>query len=149
MTIKAWEFLNYMINKLIDFIKSEKFKKLFKFGCIGVINTLVDYGTFALCHYLFGFDKFISQFLAVVVAATNSYFLNNNITFKKTKQKGFTAYAKFMSVNFVSIGMSLVMMFIFSNHLGLKPIIAKIPISICTILLSFTVYDKLVFTKRK
>ena len=138
-----------MINKLIDFIRSEKFKKLFKFGCIGVLNTLVDYGSFALFHYLFGFGKFLSQFLAVVVAATNSYILNNNITFKKEKQSGLKAYLKFMSVNFVSIGMSLVMMYLFSDVLGLKPIIAKIPISICTILLSFTVYDKLVFIKKK
>ena len=100
-------------------------------------------------HYLFGFGKFLSQFLAVVVAATNSYILNNNITFKKEKQSGLKAYLKFMSVNFVSIGMSLVMMYLFSDVLGLKPIIAKIPISICTILLSFTVYDKLVFIKKK
>lgn len=138
-----------MIDKIIQFVKSEKFKKLFKFGCIGVLNTLVDYGTFSLCFYLLNFNKFLAQFTAVVVAATNSYLLNNNITFKKEKQSGWTAYIKFMSVNFVSIGMSLVMMYIFSDLLGLRAILAKIPISICTILLSFTVYDKLVFIKRK
>lgn len=149
MMKKAEEYSKYMINKLVDFIKSDKFRKLFKFGCIGVINTLVDYGTFSLCHYLFGIGKFIAQFLAVVVAATNSYILNNNITFRKEKQKGITAYIKFMSVNFVSIGMSLVMMYLFSDIMGLKPIVAKIPISVCTILLSFTVYDKLVFIKKK
>lgn len=138
-----------MINKLMEFVRSDKFKKLFKFGCIGVLNTLVDYGTFSLAFYILSLNKFAAQFLAVVVAATNSYFLNNNITFKKQKQQGFKAYFKFMSVNFISIGMSLVMMYAFSNLLGLKPILAKIPISICTILLSFTIYDKWVFIKKR
>lgn len=137
------------MNKLVEFLKSDTFKKLFKFGCIGVLNTGVDYVSFSLLHYGLGTDKFFAQFMAVVIAATNSYLLNNNITFKQSKQAGLKAYAQFMSVNFISVGVSLGLMYVFSDLWGLEAIVAKIPISILTILLSFTVYDKLIFKKRK
>ena len=136
-----------MKDKIQELIKSGKIWKLFKFGCIGVLNTAVDYLSFSLFFYVVHLSKYVSQFLAVCVAATNSYLLNNNITFKNEKQSGFKAYFKFMGVNFVAVGTSLVLMFVFSDLLGLKPIIAKVPISLITILLSFTVYDKWVFTK--
>ncbi|MDL2300719.1 GtrA family protein, partial [Clostridiaceae bacterium OttesenSCG-928-D20] len=132
-----------MIKKLFE---NEKLRKFIKFACIGVLNTLVDYLSFSFLYYVVHLSKYLAQFLAVCIAATNSYGLNNNFTFKATKQKGVKPYLKFMSVNLISVGMSLVLMYVFSDLLKLEPILAKIPISLLMMFVSFTAYDKIVFS---
>lgn len=139
---------------MINFIKrmAEKYniKKLIKFGLVGGLNTFVDYFSFYLIFDILGVDKYIAQTCAVLIAATNSYFLNKNYTFKGQKESaGFVDYLKFMSVNMGSMVLSLVLMFIFVDLLHMPTFLSKIPISGFTVLASFLFYNFWVFKAKK
>jgi putative flippase GtrA len=59
---------------------------MLKFGITGFLNTFIDFGVFNLLVYLTGIDSGVKlgliNALAVALAATNSYLLNRNWTFK-------------------------------------------------------------------
>ena len=55
--------------------------KALSFGLIGVINSAVDFGVFALGYYYFGLSILASQLIAWSIAVTGSYVMNSTITF--------------------------------------------------------------------
>jgi putative flippase GtrA len=55
--------------------------KALSFGLIGVINSAVDFGVFALAFYYFGSSIIVAQLAAWIIAVTGSYVMNSMITF--------------------------------------------------------------------
>lgn len=78
------------------------FWQFFKFGLVGISNTAISYGIYALLTYL-GVPYVISSIIGFVVSVLNSFFWNNRYVFKKgegekrnpwwTLLKTFAAYA--------------------------------------------------------
>ena len=56
-------------------------EKVIKFAMIGVVNTGVDYGLFALGYLYFGLHPITANALAWIVANTGSYVMNTFFTF--------------------------------------------------------------------
>ena len=56
-------------------------EKVVKFAMIGVLNTGVDYGLFALGYLYFGLHPIAANALAWIVANTGSYVMNTFFTF--------------------------------------------------------------------
>lgn len=79
--------LKNQINKHLDKLR---------FGLIGVINTVIDFGIlFSLTH--FGFGNIASNFLSTSVALTFSFFANKNFTFRDKSQDKLQ-FLRFLSV---------------------------------------------------
>ena len=76
-----------MIKKIKSFLTIEELKKFIKFGTVGVLNTMVDWGVFFLLASLLSVNGYFSQFMAYVVATANSYILNRTWTFKSKSDK--------------------------------------------------------------
>jgi putative flippase GtrA len=55
--------------------------KALSFGLIGAVNSVVDFGVFALAYYYFGASIIVAQIAAWVVAVTGSYVMNAMISF--------------------------------------------------------------------
>ena len=55
--------------------------KALSVGLIGVINSAVDFGVFALGFYYFGASIIVAQICSWLVAMTGSYVMNSMITF--------------------------------------------------------------------
>ncbi len=55
--------------------------KAISFAMVGVVNSVVDFGTFALGYYYFKLPVIGANTLAWVVAVSGSYVLNSTITF--------------------------------------------------------------------
>jgi len=60
--------------------------QLLMFGTIGVLNTLVDFGMFALLTWL-SLHYVAAQGVAYLAGMANSYLLNNAITFRDQRQE--------------------------------------------------------------
>jgi putative flippase GtrA len=60
--------------------------QLVMFGMIGVLNTLVDFGMFALLTWL-SLHYAVAQTLAYLAGMANSYLLNNAITFRSQRRE--------------------------------------------------------------
>jgi putative flippase GtrA len=59
-----------------------------RFALVGVANTAVDIGLFALLFYVGGAPLLWANSLSYLAAGTNSFFLNKYWTFGETRHKG-------------------------------------------------------------
>ncbi|MGE5406010.1 MAG: GtrA family protein [Candidatus Saccharibacteria bacterium] len=81
--------------------------QVIKFGAVGVLNTLIDYGLFNLLVYLTGFHSGVKvgiiNALTVTLAAANSYFLNRNWTFEAREGKHSSQLTRFVIATFIGV----------------------------------------------
>jgi putative flippase GtrA len=56
------------------------------FALVGVVNTLVDFGVFALAHFQLGLPIIASNLMSWACAVTGSYVLNSQFTFAAESQ---------------------------------------------------------------
>jgi dolichol-phosphate mannosyltransferase len=66
-----------------------------RFGVVGLLNFLVDYGLFLLLFKLFGVQLLVANSVAVLVAASNSYLWNKLWTFQDPT-RGRTAWRRYL-----------------------------------------------------
>lgn len=88
-------------------ISKETFFQLVKFGLVGVLNTLVDVGVFALCNSVLGLHYTISKIISFSAGVLNSYAWNSRWTFKEQRRKTKKQFLQFVCVNILSLGVSL------------------------------------------
>ena len=95
--------------------------QIIKFGSIGIMNTAIDYLLFALFFSLCNIDKSIAQVLSTAIAMTNSYILNRYFTFSKKGSVKINEIWKFIIVNLVSMGVTIILLNLFYDvcHLEL------------------------------
>ena len=77
-----------------------KNKQFIKFVIVGIINTIVGYGTYGILIY-FNVYYLIANTISTIIGVTNSYILNTRITFRDSK-KDIKTPIKFVSVYIVS-----------------------------------------------
>ena len=75
------------------------FVKAVSFAGVGVINTMVDFGLFALFHLYLGWSIVGANVTAWIIAVTGSYVMNSLITFAAESQRKLKlkAYASFLA----------------------------------------------------
>lgn len=126
----------FNINNLIMFIK---------FSCVGVLNTLIDYGVFFVMCDILGINIYTSNVCGYVLSATNSYFMNSIFVYKD-KKFGFKKYAAFLAGNISVLLLSTVFIAVLSNCIEVKTI-AKLISAPFTILLNFCFQRFILFKK--
>jgi putative flippase GtrA len=96
--------------------KTDNYKNLWqliKFSLVGVLNTLVDMGVFALLNTLLSVQIQIAQFFAYAAGVANSYFFNSRWTFQGSKSK--VEMVKFILLNLATALISVVVIRFFQN----------------------------------
>ncbi|MBE7039454.1 MAG: GtrA family protein [Ruminococcaceae bacterium] len=91
--------------------------QVIKFGAIGIMNTALDYLLFALFFSICNIDKNIAQVFATAIAMTNSYILNRYFTFGKKGAVRVSEMWKFIIVNLVSMGVTIILLNLFYDVL--------------------------------
>lgn len=100
--------------------KSEAKKTLWqmvKFAIVGVLNTVVDFGVFQTLNLLLGW-VYAAQVLGYTFGVINSYLWNSNWTFREQRTRSFREMMLFLLVNFASLGVSLGMIWLCREVLG-------------------------------
>lgn len=117
------------IKKIYDkFMNNQKFKHVTRFGCVGCLNTLFDFGVFCILNSLFGVNYVISQIVSYSTGTLNSYIFNKFWTFNdsKTCKKTKMEIIQFGVVNCASLGVSLIGLSILMKDNSMNSILAKI-----------------------
>lgn len=100
--------------------------KVARYGVVGLINTLVYYGTYLLLNGVFPY--LISHLVAVVPAVVVSYFLNCRFTFRtRPSMRKFLLFPLTNITNFAGV---TVFLYLLVEHLGMDsrtaPLIATV-----------------------
>ncbi|MCR4436886.1 MAG: GtrA family protein [Clostridiales bacterium] len=128
----------------------EKYRSVFRFLLVGCLNTGVDFLTFTALHGLFGLDKLICQAAGYGAGIANSFILNKLWTFGNRKSGLSTAgqMVRFVAVNAVSLGVSLLGIQCLSGNLGVNLYISKVLVTGLIQAVNYTGYKLWVFDRR-
>ena len=127
----------FVIDKLL-------LSKLLKFGIVGCSGMIIDFGTTYLCKEILKINKFISNGIGFILAATSNYFLNRNWTFNSQSEDIGTQYVQFMIVSAIGLGINSLVLYLLNEKLKWSFYFSKlIAIAITTI---WNFFANLLFT---
>jgi putative flippase GtrA len=127
----------FVIDKLL-------LSKLLKFGIVGCSGMIIDFGTTYLCKEILKINKFISNGIGFILAATSNYFLNRNWTFNSQTEDIGTQYVQFMIVSAIGLGINSIVLYLLNEKLKWNFYFSKlIAIAITTI---WNFFANLLFT---
>lgn len=127
-----------MKNKLTELVKAAKF------AVVGVANTLIDYGVFALLAQLLGVNVYFSQVISYSCGVLNSYVFNRSWTFKSQSRFFSPTLVRFLVLNLAMLAVSTGLLALLMQF-GLGKLLAKAGSVAVTMALSFLVNRLWVF----
>jgi len=125
------------ILSLYEKYKGGELLRFVRFGLVGVSNTAVDFVIFWLLSVVLSWSVYPSQVISYSTATVNSYVLNHKWTFKSGKKLGGAEFVKFVCVNLMSLGASLLLMRLFFGVMGLPKMVCKVLIAFFTIAINY------------
>jgi putative flippase GtrA len=113
---------------------SEDARRIFKFVCVGLLNTFVGYGAFFILSF------FLNYLVALVVAhfigVTNSYLWNKYWTFQVKKFRP-AELIKFNIVYLFALGANILILYIAVELLAVNPRLGQLAVLPLVTLLSY------------
>ena len=121
------------------------FKMFIGFGCVGVINTLIDTAVFFLLCDVIGVWEIPSNVVAYLVSATNSYLLNSRFVYH-TPSYSFKKYVQFLCGNVLVLIISSASLAVFARFFAVKTVAKLITVPL-TVVLNFAIQRFIIFKK--
>lgn len=126
-------------------LQKENFYQLLRFGLVGVMNTLVDFGVYQLLVWL-GLHYALAQCLSYSCGLLNSYFFNSRWTFRREKNYTKIEFLRFLLVNLCSLALSVLLLRLCYEALGIESnLIAKGIVTVFVMLVNFIANKLFVF----
>lgn len=100
--------------------------KFFKFSVVGFSGTAVDFGVTWLCKEKLGLNKYLSNSLGFILAATNNYIWNRVWTFQSTNSNISAEYGKFFLVSLAGLGINNLIIYLLHGKLNLNFYLSKV-----------------------
>ena len=91
--------------------------KFLKFGIVGCSGMIIDFGMTYICKEFFKLNKFISNAIGFILAATSNYFLNRVWTFESHSEQIGTQYVQFMIVSTIGLGINSLVLYLLNEKL--------------------------------
>lgn len=108
--------------------------KFLKFCVVGFSGMVVDFGVTWLCKEKFKWNKYVSNSLGFVLAATNNYIWNRWWTFQSDNANIPIEYGKFLVISVIGLGLNNLVVYLLHEKQKLNFYFAKlIAIGVVTI----------------
>jgi len=91
--------------------------RFIRFGVVGLSGMLVDFGVTWLCKEKLRWNKYISNSLGFVLAATNNYLWNRLWTFESQSDAVVREYSLFFLIALVGLGLNNLIIYLLHEKL--------------------------------
>ena len=118
--------------------------KFLKYAVVGFSGLFVDFGVTYFFKEKLKINKYVSNALGFVCAATSNYILNRLWTFHSTNEDVATEYGSFMIVSAIGLGINSLVLWILTDKLKWNFYLSKIFAIGCATLWNF--FANLLFT---
>lgn len=135
-----------MVKKIRSLIQSESFIQLVKYGLIGILGLIVDFGIYMLLTILLKMNPELANFISSSCGLINNFFWNSFINFK-VHDHLFKRFVEYYIVGQITTLFTTICLFIFVNLLYQDKIIVKVIATIIATLLQFGVNKTITFKK--
>ena len=104
----------------------ELLMKFLKFSVVGFSGMFVNFGITYICKELLRWNKYVSNIIGFVVAATTNYFLNRLWTFQSANPQIGTEYAKYFAISLVGLGIDTLTVWLLNDKLKCNFYLSKV-----------------------
>ena len=95
--------------------------KIFRFGCIGTVNTSIDLSILNFLVITVHLNPLIANLISASVAITISYFLNHHLVFRDSRPSNFKQFIHFYLVTGLSIlVVQDIIIALFTHYVGVR-----------------------------
>lgn len=129
----------YMMNKC-SFLKSQSklFQQIFKFGIVGGIAFIIDYGIMVISKELLGFSILLSAGLGFTISVIFNYIASVKWVFDVNKEKDEKKnFILFMIFSVIGLILTEVIMFIGTDIININYLIVKIAATAIVMVFNF------------
>ena len=127
----------FIIDKLL-------LSKLLKFGIVGCSGMMIDFGITYLCKEILKINKYLSNGIGFILAATSNYFLNRSWTFESHSENIGIQYVQFMIVSTIGLAINSLILYILNEKLRWNFYLSKLVALTITTIWNF--FANLLFT---
>lgn len=128
-------------------LNNKLIKQIIKFGIVGVIAFIIDYGTLVILKELFNINLFISTEIAFIISVIVNYILSIKFVFDvKNKNNNFIP---FIILSFIGLLLTELIMYIGVDKIEINYLIVKIVATIIVMVFNFITRKILLENKRK
>ena len=123
---------------MINFIKTQlhKYKRIIKFGIIGLSGTVIDFAVLTSLVELVGLNILVANTVSFIFGATNNFVWNKFWTFRNENKEFKKQFFKYLGVAFIGLVINTLLMHIFIT-IGVHYLFAKIIIAILVVFWNF------------
>ena len=120
--------------------------RFIRFGIVGASGMVVDFGVTWLCKEKLHWNKYISNSLGFILAATNNYIWNRLWTFQSTSDAVAREYTLFFIIALIGLGLNNGIIYLLHERLHLNFYLSKLIAIGCVMIWTFVM--NYVFTFR-
>ena len=100
--------------------------KFLKFGVVGILGMAVDFLITWLCKEKLQFDKYISNSIGFIIAASSNYFFNRVWTFQSTNNQIVKEYSSFLLISIFGLGLNNLIIYVVHEKMKFNFYLAKV-----------------------
>ena len=100
--------------------------KFLKFGAVGFSGVFVNFGVTWFFKEVCKLNKYVSNILGFIAAATTNYLLNRWWTFQSTNPQVGTEYAKYFLVSVIGLGIDTLTVYLLNGKLKWNFYLSKV-----------------------
>lgn len=89
--------------------------KLIKFGFVGLFGLLIDFSITYIFKEWFKINRYLSNSIGFLVAASSNYLLNRVWTFQSDNPEVFLEYSSFLLISIVGLGINNFFLYLFEK----------------------------------
>ncbi|MBQ9602608.1 MAG: GtrA family protein [Paludibacteraceae bacterium] len=120
--------------------------RFIRFGIVGASGMIVDFGVTWLCKEKLRWNKYVSNSLGFILAASNNYFWNRLWTFHSESVEIVREYSTFVLIALVGLGLNNLIIWLLHEKAQLNFYLSKLIAIGCVMIWNFSM--NYVFTFR-
>jgi len=125
-----------------------KYKEIINYLIFGVLTTIVSILSYALFTRIFYIDIYISSILSWIIAVTFAFITNRIFVFNSKEKNIILELIKFYLSRLASLGIELLLMYLFVKIFNINDMISKIIVQGIVIVLNY-IFSKIFVFKKK